>query len=299
MDDPVPYISASFFFRYRSSRENFLRSFIWFALGALLMGSLLVPTFFKFGLQAGLGGTGTAAVMNIGNVSKVLNPVEGILGRFLSFASFELPRFIGDNSARRWEVVKQHLWLSPIILFLVIVGIVQPIAMVILWFSKNSHEDWRAIKYLTLGTVLLLCVSFIFSMKAPASHTFYLTLPIAMIYSFYCWSSFLRKPSWQIFAVVVLTCGIVFHVAWQLITSRESHSMSIGEFQPRRSKSVIIGFWVNADWGPGTENSDKAATKSCQEGGRAVSFITSAFSNLGRPRRFKGTYRDQNKRAIP
>jgi hypothetical protein len=208
----VPYICASFFFQYRSSRQYFIRSFGCFALGALLMGSLLVPTFLKLGLQEGLGGTGTAAVLNFGNVSKVLNPVEGILGRFLSFASYELPRFIGDNSARRWEFVKQHLWLSPIILFLVMVGIVQPIAMVILWFTKKSYEDWRAIKYLTLSTVLLLCVSFIFSMKAPASHTFYLTLPIAMIYSFYCWSSLLTKPRWQMLALLTLVCGIVFHI---------------------------------------------------------------------------------------
>jgi hypothetical protein len=208
----VPYVCASFFFQLKSSREDFIRSFGWFAVGALLTGSLLFPTLLKFGLQEGLGGTGTAAVMNIGNVSKVLNPVEGILARFLSFASYELPRFIGDNSARRWEFVKQHLWLSPIILFLVIVGIVQPIAMVVLWFSKKSHVDWRAIRYLTLSTVLLLCVSFIFSMKAPASHTFYLTLPISMIYSFYCWSSLLTKPRWQKFALLVLVCGIAFHI---------------------------------------------------------------------------------------
>jgi hypothetical protein len=49
-------------------------------------------------------------------------------------------------------------------------------------------------------------------MKAPASHTFYLTLPIAMIYSFYCWSSFLKKPRWQSLQVWFWTCGIVFHI---------------------------------------------------------------------------------------
>jgi hypothetical protein len=64
--------------------------------------------------------------------------------------------------------VKQHLWLSPIILFLVIVGIVQPIALVILG-SLEESGGLRAIKYLTLSTVLAF-VSFIFSMKAPASH---------------------------------------------------------------------------------------------------------------------------------
>src|SRR4030095_8549861 len=208
----VPYVCASFFFQFRSSRENFIRSIGWFALGALLTGSLLIPTFLKFGLREGLGGTGTAAVMNVQNVPRVLNPVEGIPGRFLSFASFELPRFIGDSSARRWEFVQQHLWLSPIILFLVIVGIVQPIAMVVIWFSKKNQQGWRAIKYLTLSTVLLLCVSFIFSVKAPASHTFYLTRTIAMIYSFYCWSSLLTRCRWQKFALLFLVCGIVFHI---------------------------------------------------------------------------------------
>jgi hypothetical protein len=52
-----------------------------------------------------------------------------------------------------------------------------------------------------------------FSLKAPASHTFYLMLPIAMIYSFYCWAKYLAKPKWQKFAMVVLACGIVFHIA--------------------------------------------------------------------------------------
>src|SRR6476660_788517 len=53
----VPYVCASFFFQLRSSREDFIRSFGWFAFGALLSRSLLVPTLLKFGLQAGLGGT--------------------------------------------------------------------------------------------------------------------------------------------------------------------------------------------------------------------------------------------------
>jgi hypothetical protein len=64
------------FFNSESSRENFIRSIGWFALGAFLTGSSCLPTFLKFGLQAGLGGTGTAAVMNIGNVAKVLNPLR-------------------------------------------------------------------------------------------------------------------------------------------------------------------------------------------------------------------------------
>jgi hypothetical protein len=110
--------------------------------------------------------------------------------------------------------VQQHLWLSPIIGLLLVVGIVQPMAMVVIWFSqRNKQSDWAAIKYLTLSTMALLSLSFIFSVKAPASHTFYLTLPVAMVYSFYCWSSLLMKRGWQIFAAIFLGCGIVFHIA--------------------------------------------------------------------------------------
>jgi hypothetical protein len=58
----------------------------------------------------------------------------------------------------------------------------------------------------------LLYVSFLFSLKAPVSHTFYVTFPVAMLYSFYCWSEFLKKKSWQKFAAVFLICGLLFDI---------------------------------------------------------------------------------------
>jgi hypothetical protein len=33
-----------------------------------------------------------------------------------------------------------------------------------------------------------------------------------MLYSFYCWNEFLRKKSWQKFALVVIICGIIFDI---------------------------------------------------------------------------------------
>ena len=65
-------------------------------------------------------------------------------------------------------------------------------------------------KYFTLGTVVLLYVTFLFSMKSPLSHTFYLTFPVAMLYSLYCWNDFLRKKAWRTFALVVIVCGVIF-----------------------------------------------------------------------------------------
>lgn len=209
----VPYTLVAFCFQYTSGdRARLWRSVTWFAGGAALTGLFLLPTYIKYGFSHGAGGTNQTIALNAGNIRKVLSPAEGILPRFLSLASFEIPRFIGNNSANRWIFLKEEWWLAPVTLFLVVIGILQPIAMIVLWFTKRpSQKDWAAIKWLALGSVLLLCVSFLFSIKSPASHTFYVLFPIAMIYSLYCWSRYLRKRAWQKFAAICLAGGVVFH----------------------------------------------------------------------------------------
>src|SRR6266481_3655637 len=206
----LPYILLSFYFQFKNSGWNGLRAVMYFACGALLTGSFLIPTFVNYGLVGAIENTNEAVQFNYTNLVKNLNIVEGVLGRFLSFASFELPRFIGGNTTRRLLFMRENPWLIPFVIFLTVVGILQPIAMLVLWFRKNhSVKDWKAMKYFTLATVVLLYVSFLFSIKQPHSHTFYLTLPIAMLYSFYCWNEFLKKRGWQKFALVFFICGII------------------------------------------------------------------------------------------
>jgi len=214
----VPFALASFFFQYREGGgRNFLTALLWFALGATLPAGFLVPTYLKFGLASGMGDTPAVVIFNSDNLKRHLNPVEGILGRFLSFASFELPRFIGGNTARRLAFLKEHLWLTPFVIFLGIVGLLQPVAMLVLWFRKrHTHPDWKAIKYLTLLTLLLLYASFLFSFRPPYSHMYYVTFPLAMLYSLYCWSEYLTRRGWQIFAAVFLASGIIFHTGLAL-----------------------------------------------------------------------------------
>ena len=207
----IPYIALSFYFQFRTTGKKLLSSLMWFACGAIITGSLIVPTLVKYG-WAGIGGTNETIQLNRENLFGYLNIVEGILARFLSFASFELPRFIGRSTATRLDFMKENPWLIPFIIFLTLVGILQVLAMCVLWFkNEHSQKDWKAIKYFTLGTVALLYISFLFSMKSPLSGTFYVTLPIAMLYSLYCWSEFLKKKRWQKFALVVIISGVVFH----------------------------------------------------------------------------------------
>jgi hypothetical protein len=209
----LPYVVLSFYFQIRELGRSALSSIGWFAAGAIITGSFLIPTFIKYGLSEGLGSTNESLGLNSENLWRQWNIVEGVLGRFLSFASFELPRFIGRNTAQRLAFMKENPWLIPFVVFLTLAGILQCVAMLVLWFKKeHAHKDWKAVKYFTLGTVVLLYFSFLFSMKLPHSHTFYLTFPVAMLYSLYCWSEFLKKRGWQKFAAVFIICGLIFDI---------------------------------------------------------------------------------------
>jgi lipoprotein signal peptidase len=162
-------------------------------------------------LVGGLGSTNSAVKFNSANILSQWNLAEGILGRFLSLASYELPRFIGGNSGTRLAFIENNPWLAPFIIFLGLVGLLQPIALFVLWFRKDhTHKDWKEIRYLTLATILLLYASFAFSFRAPHSHTLYVTFPVVMLYSLYCWNEFLKQPRWRKFAMVFVVSGIIF-----------------------------------------------------------------------------------------
>jgi len=209
----LPYAAASFYLQIRAEGRRGFRAVGWFMCGALLVGGLLLPTYLKYGFRAGLGRTGSMIGFNAANLLSIPNIIEGIPGRFLSFASFELARFTGGHTADRLAFFSRHPLLAPFALFVGLVGILQPLLMLVLWFlPKRGQEDWRAIKYLTLSTVCLLYLSFLFAKKEPASHTFYVVLPLAMIYSFYCWNDFLKRRGWQVFAAFFIACGIIFHM---------------------------------------------------------------------------------------
>jgi hypothetical protein len=188
----LPFVLISAYSQYKDSGKKFIISSIYFFSGALLSACLVLPTFAKYGLKAGFGGTDANIQMNWGNLLKFFS----ILARFLSFASFELPRF----------------GITPFAIFVGVVGIIQPIVMLFLWFSrKQPQEDWKHLKYFTLFTLLVVYTGFAFSIKEPASHAFYVVFPVAMIYSFYCWSRFFKKQVWRKLAAVFIISGIIFH----------------------------------------------------------------------------------------
>ena len=70
-----------------------------------------------------------------------------------------------------------------------------------------------------LFTVVVAYVSCLFSIKPPQSNHLYVTLPIPMIYSLYCWRRFLNSKRGPLFAKVfaaMVICGVVFHIGLAL-----------------------------------------------------------------------------------
>jgi hypothetical protein len=210
----VPYAALALYCQLR--RRQF-SSLLWFVVGAIVPATVLLPTFVNYGFRAGMGHTGDAVQINLHNVLAALNPVEGVLPRFLSFASYEIPRFLGNNLATRIAFLQANPWLIPFAIFLTVLGIVQPIHLIWQWFANgNSRADWRPIKFLTIATIAWLCVAFLFSLKLPAAHTFYLVMPIALLYALYAWERLLVKSSWQRFAAAAIACSIIFHAGLAL-----------------------------------------------------------------------------------
>lgn len=208
----VPFLVASVFFQLRARGARPLAPLGWLACGALLTGWTLAPTLLGYGVSGGTGGAEALVAPNVSNVARVFNPVEGVPARFLSLASFELARFAGANTAQRLAFLRENLWLAPFALVLGAVGLLQPAALVALWFRRRGMPaDWPQVRRLALLTVLLLCALFLFTAKAPASHTFYLTFPVAALYAFYCWDALLARALWRRLAAAALVCGVVFH----------------------------------------------------------------------------------------
>jgi hypothetical protein len=209
----IPFLLASCYYQWRASKRNALIALAWFVSGAIIPGSFLIPTYMKYGLFSGAGSTGGVVQFNWNNLRSYWNLPESVLGRFLSLASFELPRFIGRDTSSRLAFIKTNPLLVPFIVFLGVVGLLQPIALLVLWFrKKTSRKDWPQIKYLTLFVLVVLYVSFLFSSKAPSSHTLYITFPVVMLYSLYCWNEYLQPSGWRKFAAVFLVCGLIFNL---------------------------------------------------------------------------------------
>ena len=209
----VPYFIFSIASQIKQGAPKLLRTLSFFILGALTSGVFMIPTFTEFGFIQGMGGSGNAVAFNRDNLTSFIT----ILFRFISLACCEIPRFLGANSADRWTFLKGNLLTFPFTVTAVAVGIAQTLTLFFSGF-RNQHpqKDWKAVRLLTILTFCLIYLSFLFAIKTPAAHTYYITLPIAMLYGFYVFSPWATRKWFLNTAKVLLTCNLIFHAGLAL-----------------------------------------------------------------------------------
>ena len=123
----------------------------YFILGALPMIALIVPTFVKYGMTRANVASGFAVPFYLYNFKEWLT----ILSRYLSLVCFELPRFIGHDTAERMDFLKSHPWLALPGLFLWVAGIAQVFVLLFCWFKKpHLLPDWKWLPNLIFVLVL-------------------------------------------------------------------------------------------------------------------------------------------------
>jgi hypothetical protein len=212
----LPIAAVALGSQVRRLRRRALPGFGAFLFGALVSGSVLLPTFLVYGPVGGMGRTQVA--LHLSPLNLGVSAFFGTLAKMLSFASYEVPRFLGDDPSLRLAFLGAHLWLAPFAVFTLLVGLLQPLAMVALFFLRgDTPRGWTGVKAFMLGTFLMTYLSFLFTVRQPWALTFYVTFPVAMIYSLYCWSRVLKGPRTLILAKVAIASGMVFHAGLALI----------------------------------------------------------------------------------
>ena len=212
----VPFLLLSFFYQWKSAAWKTALGFG--ALGALPMWALMIPTYARYGFRTGGDIQGFTSGLNLHNV---ISPVT-ILARLLSFASFEMPRFLGLHTADRIAYLFHSPWLLVPGFLLWGAGYLQAVGLFVLWFRRDSpRSDWRALKGLMLFTFLVIYASFWFTVKPPLAHIYYLMFPVVMIYSFHGWDWVAAKPNGKTLARVFLAIAVFFQVGYALQNARD------------------------------------------------------------------------------
>src|SRR6185503_962160 len=143
-----PFVVAAFADRVWRKQFKGTKEFGGFLLGSLVSGLFLIPTLVKFGSEQAATGMGLSVGFNFGNFKSFFT----ILARFLSLASYEVPRFLGDGRNVRLQAAREIPWMIPAAVLLLLVGWAQPFVMLVLGFIKDKkHKDWKALHIVTGG----------------------------------------------------------------------------------------------------------------------------------------------------
>ena len=192
----IPFTGISFIHHAKSGREArqykiFFQLMGWYLMGCLLMAGTLIPTYLVHDFSSSAKSLGQNVVFDLSNVNNFFT----ILARYLSFACYEIVRFIGSNTEIRLEFFKATWWTSPFTLFVLVWGLIQPFLLLFIPFSKWAprSKHWIMIRNLNLFMFFIIFLSFFFSIKGPSSHAYYIGFPLVNVYAIWLWGGLKKR----------------------------------------------------------------------------------------------------------
>lgn len=205
----LPFIAAAFFARAREGWRSSGPAVAAFCGGFVLTGAFILPTWMTYGS----GGTGENVYFHW---REPISTLFKTVARILAFSSYEINRFIADDSSRRIVFLQDHSWLIPPVLFLWLLGLVHPIWMALTAVrGTRTHADWPVVRALFIATVLLASGSFFFTVAWAQARSYYVVAPVSFVYAAYCWT-FIDSPRARRLAAVVLSVNLVVQVSLAL-----------------------------------------------------------------------------------
>ena len=232
----LPYAGVAWFAASRRGVRAVAANTLGLLAGALIVGSLVIPTFVAYGTHGGAGGT----LRNMRPHWVSPDVALSVLARLFSFASFEIWRFIANDDPKRQTFILRHLWIAPLAAAVWLVGVWQPVWMLREWFRTTSRlQEWRALKWLVAATVLVIYAGYWFVLEPSQAHAFFVLAPVAFMFAAYCWT-FIDSVRWRTIAAWLLAANVAYHAgqAWiqapekSLYRNREAVAAAVRLEQP-------------------------------------------------------------------
>jgi hypothetical protein len=226
----IPFAALTLGFLLRKDRRSALGPSAFYGLGLLAGASTLIPTLLQDAVRT------PSTLSNVTFDPANLGNLLLVLGRFFSFAGFDVYFWLGHDDVARREVITALPWMAPFVAFLFAVGCLQVLLFVAGFFRRDGSPEWRKLAWVTLGAVAMTWAAFFFSVKGPDSHTFCILLPLAMFYSFHCYEwLFAKNRKWLTLFEVAVICGFLFSGGLGLYSLRHQ---SLYRDRPRVERAI-------------------------------------------------------------
>jgi hypothetical protein len=194
------------FWKRRKEKLVVWRGGGFWGVGFLLCGITLWPVFRDIGWEAFFDTSKKAILFHPQNM--LYFPL--IVVRFLSFSCLEIVRFIGHDHASRFHYLQEHPYAAPLVVLLAVAGAAQCLWLIACFLKKIPLPHWRETRRAVFAFLVLVQLSFCFSISQPASHTFYLLLPLSFWYALYCWSLWAAHPLFKPVSVLLMLMSALF-----------------------------------------------------------------------------------------